>query len=302
MFSTIVIGFDGSSAASDALTLALALAEPETELVVCCVHPPELPEELVPDQHLRAEAEQRLHAARTRLGDRPHTRFVVRAAFSAGAGLHEEAVRRDADLIVVGSSHRGGIGRVLMGSVTQQVLAAPPCAVAVASGSLRLHEDLALRELGVAFDGREESRIALRAAADLARERRARLRLITVVEPQLHAAGWASAWVYADLRDELVELAEREAREAIERWCEGVETSFEVVVGRPVPELVLASSRFDVLVLGSRGYGPLRRVLLGTVSGRVVEAAASPVLVLPRGAHAGDTGERVAAGAAERAA
>jgi hypothetical protein len=41
----------------------------------------------------------------------------------------------------------------------------------------------------------------------------------------------------------------------------------------------------DVMVVGSRGYGPLKAVLLGGVSGQVIRSAACPVIVVPRGAH-----------------
>ena len=45
----------------------------------------------------------------------------------------------------------------------------------------------------------------------------------------------------------------------------------------------------DVLVMGSRGYGPLHAVLVGGVAGRVVRDAACPVIVLPRKAgHVAD--------------
>ena len=60
-----------------------------------------------------------------------------------------------------------------------------------------------------------------------------------------------------------------------------VETA--VVLGHPVGDLVRQSEDADLLVLGSRGYGPRRAVLLGGVSGRVVRKSACPVIVVPRG-------------------
>jgi nucleotide-binding universal stress UspA family protein len=53
-------------------------------------------------------------------------------------------------------------------------------------------------------------------------------------------------------------------------------------VGRPAEILAEASEDLDLLVLGSRGYGPLHSVLVGGVAGRVVREAACPVIVLPR--------------------
>ena len=55
--------------------------------------------------------------------------------------------------------------------------------------------------------------------------------------------------------------------------------------GRPGHELADQSQSLDLMVVGSRGYGPLRAVLLGGVSHTLVRSAACPVIVLPRGAR-----------------
>ena len=53
-------------------------------------------------------------------------------------------------------------------------------------------------------------------------------------------------------------------------------------VGNAAEILAEASEQLDLLVLGSRGYGPLHSVVVGGVAGRVVREAACPVIVLPR--------------------
>ena len=58
-----------------------------------------------------------------------------------------------------------------------------------------------------------------------------------------------------------------------------------MIEGKAADVLVEATADFDLLVLGSRGYGPLKRVLLGGVSAKVVDEAACPVLVVPRPAR-----------------
>jgi nucleotide-binding universal stress UspA family protein len=280
MFSTIVIGFDASDQAHDALALAQSLASPSTDIVVCCVHPPDMPD-LVSEDSLALQARERLDEARGRLGDRPNTAFHVRGSYSPGAGLHEEAERTHADLLIVGSSHRSALGRIIPGSVTRQVLHAAPCAVAVAPAGLRDH-GRKLQHIGVAFDGGPEAQQALETAARLAREHGADLTLITVVDFVAVADGWASAWVYPAVRDDIHEAAEDQGRKAIAA-LEDIDAEVEIIDGTTTQELVLAGARFDLLVMGSRGYGPIRRALLGTTSGRVAEAAACPVLITPRG-------------------
>jgi nucleotide-binding universal stress UspA family protein len=55
------------------------------------------------------------------------------------------------------------------------------------------------------------------------------------------------------------------------------------VGGGTIDALLEQSEHLDLLVLGSRGYGPLKRVLLGSISMSVMNAARCAVLVVPRG-------------------
>ena len=61
----------------------------------------------------------------------------------------------------------------------------------------------------------------------------------------------------------------------------------ETVVADPGEALTALSAELDLLVCGSRGYGPLRSVLLGSVSHAVVREASCPVIVVPRGRESG---------------
>ena len=65
---------------------------------------------------------------------------------------------------------------------------------------------------------------------------------------------------------------------------EGVRATGELLYGEVVDELSVVGERgVDLLVCGSRGYGPVRRVLLGTVSAALVRQSSIPVMVVPRG-------------------
>jgi hypothetical protein len=85
-------------------------------------------------------------------------------------------------------------------------------------------------------------------------------------------------------------LAENEAREELRRavvsvpddvWAEGA-----FLHGDAARELEVESQVCDLLVVGSRGYGPLKAVALGAVSGHVARTASCPLLIVPRGAEA----------------
>ena len=209
---------------------------------------------------------------------------------SAAKALHEAAEDRRAGLLVVGSSRRGARGRVLAGATAARLLSGSPCPVAVAPHGWERHE--LPTTIGVAFRDTEDGREALRGALALARRAHARLRVVTVVEEGLRAAlesdtyraGRAGKSVEDVIGEH--ELSARRAAEKALAELEGqrqVEAEIESWVGDPVDVLVRLSEHFDLLVCGSRGYGPVRAVLLGAVSRRIVTEARCPVTVVPRG-------------------
>ena len=154
-------------------------------------------------------------------------------------------------------------------------------------------EDRPLREIGVAYVDSEEARAALRGAYALATRAGAELRVISVVTPtvrmQLETQAYVAGQFGTDLED--VEGAhrlwtERHLREVVAELGAAVPVEIDVMVGDPAQTLVEVSRRLDLLAMGARGYGPLRAVLLGSVSRRVTASAHCPVVVLPRGVKA----------------
>ena len=86
------------------------------------------------------------------------------------------------------------------------------------------------------------------------------------------------------IREEKEKEWEHIQDEAVGRVPDGVSTESLLLHGDPAETLAEATSDLDLLVLGSRGYGPVKGTLLGSVSARVMAAASCPVLVVPRGA------------------
>ena len=105
--------------------------------------------------------------------------------------------------------------------------------------------------------------------------------MITVVPTQAQFAMKAAlaGKLLEDTRDEFRDLLERGISEL------DVGTKAEAVLreGDPAEVLAQETERLDLLVVGSRGYGPIRGALLGTVSAAVTRAAACPILVISRG-------------------
>jgi len=145
--------------------------------------------------------------------------------------------------------------------------------------------------IGVAYTDSPEARAALRGAHALARRAGTRLRVLTVVKrgPAFYAAteprtaerpGKDVTAVEGEARVE----AEAALRAAVAGLGDDVAVETDAFVGDPAEILIELSERLDLLVCGSRGYGPLRAVMLGSVSRRVAGEARCPVIVLPRGA------------------
>jgi anti-anti-sigma factor len=128
-----------------------------------------------------------------------------------------------------------------------------------------------LRVIGCAFDGSPESYAALRWAAGLARRVGARLETLTVLTEAALERG--------DTPDRM--LAEQ-SDAALAAVGEAGDTN-RVLSGDPAAELTKAGDGVDLLVLGSRGGGPVDAALLGSVSEAVARSAPCPVVVVPRG-------------------
>jgi nucleotide-binding universal stress UspA family protein len=198
--------------------------------------------------------------------------------------LHEKAEELEAAAVVVGSSHRGGLGRVLAGSTTSRLLNGATSAVAVAP---RGYDDgHGFERIAVAYDGSAESREALDAAAALVllSGGRATIQSYTVLEPFTWVAGIAGMGASAPVDFEPLRRsrAEEIAAEVDAIVPEGISVESEVVEGDAADVLAGVSEGVDLLVCGSRGYGPMRSVVVGGVAHALVNRAACPVLVLPR--------------------
>jgi nucleotide-binding universal stress UspA family protein len=199
--------------------------------------------------------------------------------FSVPRALHTAAEQLGAGLLVVGSTARGPLGRVLPGSTAERLLHGASCPVALAPSGYRRS---ALGTIAVGFVDTPEGQAALGAAHALAARAGARLRAIAVLGADAGLeTGRHSPWHGLEGRDR--QAAEQALERALAALPPGVAVESEIHVDDPADVLVRISEHVDALVCGSRGYGPLRSVLLGGVSRRVVDGAHCPVLVLSRG-------------------
>jgi nucleotide-binding universal stress UspA family protein len=286
MFNTIVVGVDGREGGRDALALAgflhrtfgsdliAVLAYPHDSFPSRAGSPPF--EAAMEDEATRA-AHEEVHAAGV------SARAIAVPDSSPARALHQIAESEHAGLIVVGSDHQGPVGRVLAGNVTTGTLYGAPCPVAVAPRGLASRDE-ALRRVGVGYDGSPESKQALALARGLADATGAELELVCVVPPPVPVGPWAVEVVsMTDSERSERHQVETLAADALRKL--GDRARAHVVEGLPDMELATRSSELDLIVVGSRGYGPLKRLMLGSTSSMLVRSASCPVIVLPRGAH-----------------
>jgi len=279
MFKNVVVGVDDGEGGRDAIALARMLAVGGSELTLAQVYQgdSETSRASSPEyedaQHERIR--ELLEKAREETGVQAKLRWY--GSPSVGRGLHELADLTGADLLVIGSSRRGLLGRVLIGDDTRAALNGAPCAVAIApTGYSR--EPAVMREIGVAYDGSPESNRALALARTVAAEHKTLLSAFEAVS--IPAAFFLSTPTAVDA-DSIKHRLDR-ARERIAALG-GVEAH--AAYGDTVEELTLYSASLDLLVVGSRGYGPLGRLVYGSVAHRLARTARCPLLVLTRSAR-----------------
>jgi nucleotide-binding universal stress UspA family protein len=285
MTAPIVVGVDGTGSGLDAAALAARLARITGDpLVVACVYPEGRRSSLDAAAAVHGPAAKALEAARE-LAEEAGPEYRTVASSSPARGLAELAEEEDAAMVVVGSHRSGAFGRVASGGTAERLLHGSACPVAVAPRGYRQRVTDKPRRVGVAFVDTPDGHEAVRHAADLAARSGLPLTLFSVVGVHINwfvpeAVRPEEETVPIEVRTDYQEALDR----ALAGLPEGVQASGELLYGEMVDELSMVGERgVDLLVCGSRGYGPVRRVLLGTVSAALVRQASVPVLVVPRG-------------------
>ena len=278
MFENVIVGVDGRPNGRDAIALASRLLGADGKLTLANIHggatnpmhastPRRLTEEDAASHEL---------LERERASAEVQAELIGHAASSPGRGLHDLAERQDADLLVVGSCSRGPFGRVLIGDDTRTSLNGAPCAVAVATRGYAEHP-VPIAAIGVGYDGSPESEVALAKARELAASNRALVRALQVVSlPNYAFTGFGAPALGESIEIMITEASERMAH------IEGV--NGRAVYGLPGEELAAFGDEVQLLIVGSRGYGPMKRLILGSTSDYLQRHARCSLLVLPRAA------------------
>lgn len=291
--STILIGVDESTRSEDAVAFGRRLAGAATgRVVLACAFPysdvPSRAANLIYRHALKDDATATVERMQRLLG-LPDARIdtMVVANPSAARALHTLAETERAAIVVVGHTHSHRAGRLVPGATAERLLHGAPCPVAVAPEDYRLHAPETIRRIGVAYTETPESLAALAAGASIAHALHARLDVIGVVSDELYDT---PPIVAGPRPDELRADAARHVQARLDEIVAGLQADLPAEAvrldGDPAEQLAAHSAELDLLIMGSRGYGPLHAVLAGGVSGRVTREARCPVIVVPRGVAA----------------
>lgn len=279
----VLLGTDGSEDARAAVTWLTALPLPEpVHLIVVTVTPTppspiaieglaEFSRALLDEAH--QVAEEAAAVLRPRWPD-----LEIRVPTG---DPREELVRLaeevDAELVVVGARGLGAVGTAILGSVSLAVTRHAPCPVLVVKPHPR-----PVGRVVVAVDGSDDAAAAADFVARLTVPPAA-IRVVGVVQPP-ELPGWSASLPNVRAAIEEVFAERRRSLETVLAEVAGRlgGATTEIMVGPPAATLerVAEGGDVDLVVLGARGLGPVKRLLLGSVSERVLRHARCAVLVV----------------------
>ncbi len=236
-------------------------------------------------EKLQADIKNSLDKQGLKPEDLNSIKYTVLREMAAGPAIIDYCKKYKIDLVVMGTHGRRGISRKILGSVAEEVVRLAPCTVFTIREQLEF-KSLAesLKTIAVPFDFSDHSRLALAYARELASSFNARLDVIHVIEEKLHPAFYQAgiASVY-DNHPDLPEKVQKELESILnEPDAPDVEKTITVLSGHPVNEIInhVETGKHDLIVIATHGLSGMERVVLGSVTERVIRQATCPVITV----------------------
>lgn len=292
MIERILIAYDGSTGSEAALQFGSRLADRLGAAVI--VGTSLTDEQLESSEETAAtafekESKARLWAARAHMPAGASHRVDERAVISSSSAdaVRDLAVAEQADLILIGSTHRGAAGRVLPGSLALQLIGSVPCPLGIVPGG-KVGEDNATGPVVVAYDGGTLAKRALEFAAQLAAEADTALHVIGVAMSKTHLAAPIAGGVSGVGAQVEREALEDSMQAQLDRLPRDLPVTGQVCEGSAVECLVhAAGDTGGIFVSGSHGRGPLMSLIVGSVSNAVAQRISWPAILVPPQAEIG---------------
>lgn len=290
---TIIAGFSSSRQGTAPLMLAAQIAHCTGEQIVASavVERPWPPRaDPIEDEYLQyvtKEAQRSLQRVVDELPDDLDVPVVIHQSTSIPTGLIELANKYSADLVVVGSSSSGLMGRVALGSVTERLVHTAAVPVAIAPRGYRLHPDRITR-LTAAYGGDADINGLIPAVAMLGKQWSVPLRIASFTVRPLRMFGGS---IESSAEELVVEQWSRRMFDDVVKQLNEVRKHVAV----PDVDVVVGSGRDwhdavedvswepgDMLVFGSGAAGQTAQVFLGSAASKILRHAPVPVMIVPR--------------------
>jgi len=269
-FEKVLVVTDGSEFSEGAVREAIRLvqrSDGQLYALSVAVTNPEY-EALAPKllQKEEDEAVARLERMKSRAGEAGvDCHIVLRHGLEIYQEIVSEAENNQIDVIVTGRRGKSGLMRLMMGSTTAKVIGHAHCSVMVVPRAAHIEGQRIL----LAVDGSRYSDMAASASISIAK--------------QLHAPVSVVSVAYSEHKEQ----RHQEAEQIVNRVThflsqEGIQVDGEVLTGRPGEVIVEAAHArgIDLIVIGSHGRTGLERMLMGSVSDKVIGHAQCAVLVV----------------------
>jgi nucleotide-binding universal stress UspA family protein len=280
MVSTILVPLDGSELARHALPFATFLARAtQARLVLLHAYRSQ-------GQDAKTDSELDLIQEHADLASGLRERSVHATTWLSydepGPAIVKTASDLHADLIVMSTHGRGGVGQMIYGSVAAHVSQHSPVPVILVTSKSRLHrlDDLPVRIL-VPLDGSAHSERAVGPACDLARTLSATIVLLRAPEPPLDPGApwqWQNGPERQRVRDEARQYLEDAARPL---RSEGHQVEVRVESGAPPDAIARVADELGsaIVVMATHGRGALSRLLVESVASETLSKLTVPVML-----------------------
>jgi len=290
---TIIAGFSSSRQGVAPLNLATQLARTSGEKIIAAVvveRPLPAGVDPLEDEYrgyVAAQATASLERVVAQISCDFDISVVTHHATSVPNGLMELVAEHSADLVVVGSSSSGLLGRIALGTVTERLVYTSKVPVAIAPRGYP-SSPAPVRRLTAAYRDGADAAELIATSAELAKEWGARLRIASFTVRPFTMFGGS---IERSAEELVVQQWARRTTDAVIKQLDDVRTTVAVPdvdvvigIGNEWREAVddIAWEPGDVLLLGSGAAGPLAQVFLGTAASKILRHAPVPVMIVPR--------------------
>lgn len=284
MIKKVLVGLNGSPQSEQSLPWVMKLF-PEADVTLLQVvelaytmdHAPRV---------LIYEREERSKRYLSGLGARftPQLRTETRLG-SAAHILLEAAQEFQSDLLAITTHGGSTLAQRVFGGTAEKLIHTSPLPLLVVPAASPMAPPDRVRRILVPLDGSEESASILPLAESLAQRHQAEIVLLHVLDAPVEESSTDDAPFIAELKNLLrkrrSQMEMQLSQQAATMSRIGLKARWKIVDGKAAEEIVKAreAEEADVVVMSAHGYGGFKRMVLGSVAGKVLRSSPAPVLV-----------------------